>query len=300
MFRLPAQRASPRVKVWRKLQKYGVLPWKNSAYILPNTPGNLERFQWLTAEVRKYEGDASIIEVARIEGHTEKQMMNLFNDARRRLYERLIWDARLALRQAAAQSSAQRRAQFAKLNRRLAEIHATDAFGCAKRSEAEAIIKEVQARSGVGETLAPVSRDKLKQYRRRVWLTRPHPEVDRVGSAWLIKHFIDPKARFAFSINPEAHPSAVRFDMFEGEFTHVGEECTFETLMRGFQLHDKRLKEIAQIIHDADLEDNKFGKVEGKAIDLVLKGWGKMDWSDAKILQRGFDLYDALYVTLGR
>ena len=298
MFCLPTQRASQRVRVWRKLQKYGVLAWKNSAYILPNTPGNLEKFQWLTAEVRKYQGDASIVEVARIEGHTDKEIMSLFNQARAKEYERLMGDARLALRQSAAQSPAQRRAQFARLNRRLVGIQSTDAFGCGKKREAEALIKELEARAATGPAAGPINKDAIKKFKRRLWMTRPRPEVDRVGSAWLIKHFIDPEARFIFSANPQAHPDALRFDMFEGEFTHVGDECTFETLMKRFNVRDKRLKRIAQIIHDADLEDNKFGRVESRAVDLILKGWAKMGWSDDEILRRGFDLYDALYVTL--
>ncbi len=299
MFRLPAQRASQRVKVWRRLQKYGVLAWKNSAYILPNTASNLEKLQWLAAEVRKYHGDASVAQVARIEDHTEKQIMSLFNSARAREYERLIRDVRLGLRQMAALTEAQRRAQFTRLNRRLSDIQSNDSFGCGKRKEAEALMKEFEARAGADGMAGPVRNDTIKEYRGREWMTRPRPEIDRVGSAWLIKHFIDPKARFIFSAKPQTHPNAVRFDMFEGEFTHVGDDCTFETLMRRFNLRDRRLEQIAQIIHDADLEDNKFGRPEGKAIELITKGWGKMDWTDEEILRKGFELFDALYLTLG-
>ena len=96
-----------------------------------------------------------------------------------------------------------------------------------------------------------------------------------------------------------SNPDAVRFDMFGGEFTHVGDDCTFETLMKHFKLRDKRLEEIAQIIHDGDLEDNKFGRPEGKAIELITKGWGKMNWNDEEILRKGFELFDALYLTVG-
>lgn len=299
IFQLPAQRASQRVRVWRKLRRYGALAWKNSAYVLPQTPGNLEKFQWLAAEIRKHRGDASILKVARIEGYADKQVIALFSEARARDYERLIRDLRLALRGASSRSKAQQLGHFARLNRRLKEIAATDVFDGMKRKEAEMLMKELETRARLDQRAGAMNKKKVEEYRGRRWMTRPRPEVDRVASAWLIKHFIDSRAKFIFSSDPQAHVGAVRFDMFEGEFTHVGDDCTFETLMNRFSLGDERLREIAHIVHDADLEDNKFGRAEGKAIDLITKGWGKMDWADEEILRRGFDLFDALYLTLG-
>lgn len=298
MFRLPAQRASQRVKVWRKLQRYGALAWNNSAYILPHTPSNLEKFQWLTREVRKHRGDASILKVTQIEGTTHKQVTALFNVARVKDYKRLVRDARFALRSASSRSAAQLRRVFARLNQRLTEIASIDVFGCTKRKEAEASLKELEARTqGGGPTDGP-RREAIRGYQGCTWMTRPRPGVDRVASAWLIKNFIDRRARFTFSSDPHARDGAIRFDMFEGEFTHVGDDCTFETLLKRFRPRDRRLRRIAQIVHDADLDDHKFGRTEGKAIDEILIGWAKMGWSDAEILKRGFDLYDALYMTL--
>lgn len=300
IFQLPARKASARVSVWRKLQKYGALAWKSAAYILPHTPGNLEKFQWLAAEVRKHRGEASVVEVARIEGYTDKQIIALFSEARRRDYESLIGEIQFALRPSGRRHERSQPGVLARLNRKLAEITALDMFGCGKRKEAEMLIKELESQTCLGtESRGEIRATKGEQYRGRIWMTRPRPEVDRVASAWLIKHFIDPKARFVFSANTQARPGALRFDMFEGEFTHVGDECTFETLVHFFDLRDKRLRIIAQIVHDADLEDNKFGRAEGKAVDFILKGWGKMKWADLKILQKGFELFDALYVTLG-
>ena len=197
------------------------------------------------------------------------------------------------------QSKAQQLLDFSRLNRRLADLKAIDFFASGKRKEAEDLMKELETRARDSGTGDRGSHKKIGEYRDRVWQTRPRPEVDRVGSAWLIQHFIDPKARFVFSSDPEAYPDAVRFDMFGGEFTHVGDNCTFETLLKHFKLADKRLVGIAQMIHDGDLEDNKFGRAEGKAIELITKGWGKMDWSDEEILRKGFELFDALYLTVG-
>lgn len=300
MFQLPAQSASQRVSVWRRLQKYGALAWKNSAYILPHTPQNHEKFQWLMAQVRKYRGDGSIVEVARIEGYSRKQIVALFNQARERDYKSLVQDIRLALRPVAGRGMDRRRGALARLNRRLTEIAALDVFRCPKRKEVEALLKELESRLHRKPMAAGGNGTRrLGEYRGRLWMTRPRPEVDRVASAWLIKNFIDARARFTFSSDPHAHPGAVRFDMFEGEFTHAGDDCTFETLLKRFVLRERRLTMIAQIVHDADLEDNKFGRPGGRAIDLILKGWGKMDWSDAEILRRGFSLFQGLYLMLG-
>lgn len=298
MFYLSARKASKRVSIWRKLQKYGALNWKHCAYILPLNSSNLEKFHWLAAEVQKYQGDASVIEVTRIHGYSGKQMMTQFNGARVPQYESLIRDVRLALRAAASRSRSQQLLTFSRLNRRLAGLNVIDFFGCGKRKEAEELIRDLENLARGPGTLTPENHKKPGNYRGRVWQTRPRPEVDRVGTAWLVRHFIDPKAKFVFSSDPEEFPGAIRFDMFGGDFTHLGEDCTFETLLKHFALRDKRLKQIAQLIHDADLEDNKFGRPEGKAIELITKGWGKMKWSDEEILRKGFELFDALYLTL--
>jgi hypothetical protein len=299
MFQLPARMASKRVSVWRKLQKYGALSWKNCAYILPLDATNLERFQWLAAEVQKYQGEASVVEVPLIHGYTHKQVMVLFNNARGTQYEGLIRDLRLALRGAASRSNAQQLLDFSRLNRRLNDLNAIDFFGCGKRREAERLIKELEIRASGKRLNKAGSKKKTQEYSARVWQTRPRPEVDRVGSAWLIRHFIDSRAKFVFSRDPDAYPGAVQFDMFGGEFTHVGDDCTFEVLLKHFKLRNSSLKQISQLIHDADLRDAKFGRPEGIAIELITKGWGKMDLTDEEILRRGFELFDALYLMVG-
>ncbi|TAM81982.1 MAG: ChrB protein [Acidobacteria bacterium] len=299
MFQLPARMASKRVSVWRKLQKYGALSWKSCAYILPLDATNLERFQWLAAEVQKYQGEASVVEVPLIHGYTHKQVMVLFNNARATQYQSLIRDSRLALRAAASRSNAQQLLDFSRLNRRLNDLNAIDFFSCGKRRDAERLIKELETRASSKSLNRAGGKDKIKEYSARVWQTRPRPEVDRVGSAWLIRNFIDSRAKFVFSRDPEAYPGAVRFDMFAGDFTHVGDDCTFEVLIKYFKLHDRNLDQIGQLIHDADLRDAKFGRPEGIAIEIITKGWGQMDLSDEEILRRGFELFDALYLMAG-
>jgi|ERR1043166_4884060 hypothetical protein len=121
------------------------------------------------------------------------------------------------------------------------------------------------------------------------------PEIDRVGSAWLIRKLIDPKARFVFAANPGAHPAAVPYDLLEVEFTHHGEDCTYETLLRRFGIRDRAARQIGERIHDADLEDRKFQRAECFGLDRVFKGRAKLGLSDAEILAKGFDCFEALY-----
>jgi hypothetical protein len=295
IFQLPARRASQRVSVWRKLQKYGALSWKNSAYILPHSPSNSEKFHWLAAEIRKARGDAWVVEVTRIGGCSDRELKRMFNEARERDYEALNADTRRAF---GPKGRGALGGTLARLNRRLRDIQVIDPFDCPRRKDAESLLKELESRSARPRPAAAGIREPA-QYRRQTWMTRPHPEVDRVASAWLIRNFIDSEARFVFAADPEAHSGAIRYDMFEGEFTHIGDHCTFEVLLDEFELADKRLRRIAQIVHDADLEDGKYGRPEGRSLDLIFKGWARMGWPDQEIVKQGSKLYEGLYVSLG-
>jgi hypothetical protein len=132
------------------------------------------------------------------------------------------------------------------------------------------------------------------------WVTRPSPEIDRVGSAWLIRTFIDPRAAFVFAREAREHSDAVPYDMTDGEFTHHGEDCTFETLLKRFAIADAAAVRIGQMIHDADLEDGKFHRPECTGLDLVFKGWARQGLADAEILEKGFACFDALHAALAR
>ena len=113
-----------------------------------------------------------------------------------------------------------------------------------------------------------------EEFHDQTWVTRKGIHVDRMGSAWLIRHFIDPGARFKFvpakGYQPE--PAELRFDMYEAEFTHEGDLCTFEVLLERFALKDPALKSIAEIIHDIDLKDSKFAREETIGIDRLIAG----------------------------
>jgi len=129
----------------------------------------------------------------------------------------------------------------------------------------------------------------------RDWVTRPRPHVDRIASAWLVKRFIDPDARFLFADADKFPSDAIGFDSPGATFTHDGDDCTFETLMKRFGLRDARLSSLAEIVHEADLRDAKFPRDEARGLDLALRGVLSALPEDNKVLAYGLTLFDGLY-----
>ena len=288
IFSLPAKRATERVDVWRKLRRFGALQLPSSGYVLPNTPENQEHFEWLAAAIRKYKGQASVVEVHAIDDHPHQQLVQEFIQARSADYEELL----KALKK--KRSLSKHEPQLSRVRKRFQEISAIDFFNSPLRSRVEALL--VRADSGeVADANQRGGRLK-KQYLNRSWVTRPRPGIDRVSSAWLIRRFIDPNAKFVFSDDPKRHPDAIPFDMFQaGGFGHRGEECTFETLRKEFAIRDPKVATLAETIHDADLGDEKFGHGEGLGLDRVLIGWAQQGISDEELLRRGTDLIEGFF-----
>ncbi|HVO79995.1 MAG TPA: chromate resistance protein ChrB domain-containing protein [Terriglobales bacterium] len=293
VFSLPSSRASQRVEVWRKLQRCGALALRSSGYVLPNLPASQEKLEWLAAAIRNYKGQASVVQVQAFDDLPDKRLRQLFLDARSRDYENLLRELKKVLALPHARRPAKR---LARLRRQFQEITVIDFFENPLRSRVETLL----ARADEAESPRVSAKSKASQYAGRVWVTRPRPGIDRVSSAWLIRRFIDPKARFVFSDDPGAQPNAVPFDMFVPEgFGHRGDDCTFETLCKEFAIRDPKARRIAQIIHDADLGDEKFGRIEGRGLDQVLIGWAQQDVPDDELLRRGMELIDGLYYGLG-
>ena len=292
-FTLPAKRASQRVDIWRKLQRYGTIPLGNSGYLLPKTPVNEERFQWLATSVRKYGGDASIVVVQRIDNISTSQLIGRFAETRAQDYQELIGQ----LQDFSAMPPPDRAVgRLSRLRSRFQEIVEVDFFNSPLQKRAAELLKKAEAARVM---MRPAETPKInrRHYRGRVWVTRPRPGVDRCASAWLIRRFIDSKAKFAFAPQEQQVPKdSVPFDMFhESGFGHRGEDCTFETLQKEFKIRDRRVKVISEIIHDADLVDDKFGRKEGYGIDEVLKGWARQGIPNQQLLDRGMQLVEGLF-----
>ena len=294
VFSLPTKSASQRVKVWRKIQRYGMLALRSSGYVLPNNPVNQERMEWLATTIRADKGQASVVQAQGFDDLPAERLKVLFVDARTRDYQKLLHEAKKLL---AVPASRRPDGRLNRIRRRFVELQEIDFFGNPLRTRLENLL--IQADEAAGEKSGRKSKPKSAEYAGRLWMTRPRPGIDRVSSAWLIRRFIDPKARFIFGAEPGSHPDAIPFDMFCPQgFGHRGEDCTFETLYKQFVIRDSRVKRIAQIIHDADLGDEKFGRTEGVGLDSVLKGWAKQDLPDDELLRRGMDLIEGLFESL--
>ncbi len=288
-FTLPKKRASQRVEVWRKLQRYGAVALGNSGYLLPNNVTTRERFEWLAAAIRKYSGEASVVMVESIDNLSTPQLIGRFAEARANEYQEIVREL-----QKLASVPSQRRAfgRVSRLRTRFNEIAEVDFFESPLQKRVQELLTRAETPARPPEKTARVN---AREYVGRVWVTRPRPGIDRSASAWLIRRFIDKKARFTFAVEEDVPAAAIPFDMFHGGFGHRGDDCTFETLQKTFRIRDRKVAVIAQIIHDADLLDGKFGRREGFGIDAVLNGWAKQRVADQEILRRGIQLVAALY-----
>jgi hypothetical protein len=299
-----------RVKVGRRLQRIGAVAIKSSVYVLPATEQALEDFQWLLREIAEGGGEASICRSAFVDGLTDGDIEGLFHDARSRDYEEIVADARATLKAlppGRRPTREQREAgedALAKLRKRVAAVASIDFFGTRERSGAAEALGAIEARlrPPAAEAAARTPSSGQERPRGRTWVTRQGIFVDRIASAWLIRRFIDPEARFKFVASEGYRPkrAELRFDMFEAEYTHDGDRCTFETLLREFGLEDRALAGIAEIVHDIDLRDGRFGREDAAGIERVLAGIAAACPDDATRLERGAALFDGLYMLAAR
>jgi len=312
---LPPRPAYLRVKVGRRLQGLGAVALKNSVYVLPRGDQAREDFQWVRREVVSGGGEATVCEAGLVEGHSDADVEALFIRAREADYAALAGEAsRLARRLAGSRTrvpagSDQDRQTLARLRRRLTEVARIDFFGAPGRDTVEGRLAEIERRLRPGAP-PPAGRATpggraprpAGRYRGRTWVTRRGVQVDRIASAWLIRRFVDSKARFKFVPGHDYAPrrGEVRFDMFEGEFTHDGDLCTFEVLLREFGLREAALRSLGEIVHDIDVKDAKFGRAEAPGLERLLAGLSLRHPDDEARLAEGASLFDSLQESFKR
>ena len=302
LHQIPPQPGYFRVKMWRRLQALGAVAIKNSAYVLPRTDQAREDFEWVLREIIKQGGEASLCEARFVDGLRDDQVEALFNAARDAEYGGIVAEARRVadnLPSGEALPEGRRpqlEAEVARLKRRLAEVSALDFFGAPGREAADGLVARLEARAQRGLERMADGRQ-LGDLHGRTWVTRKGIHIDRIASAWLIRRFVDPGAAFKFvparSYRPE--PGELRFDMFEAEFTHEGDLCTFEVLLARVRLDDPALRPIAAIVHDIDLKDAKFDRPEAAGIDRLIAGIAMRHRDDEDRLARGAAVFDDLY-----
>ncbi len=298
---VPNSPAYLRVKMWRRLQKIGAVAVKNAVYVLPRTDQSSEDFHWVAREILEAGGDASVCEATFIEGITTNELIELFRAARDSDYRELmeeIKEAREELRTAEKAGEAWASGMVGRVSRlrqRLTEIQTIDFFSAPGGKQAETLVSEMEAKVRT----APIHKTQQRpgSYVGRTWVTRKGVHVDRIASAWLIRRFVDPHPRFKFvaakGYRPE--PDELRFDMFDAEFTHEGDLCTFEVLLERLNIGDNALHRIAEIIHDIDLKESRFGRPETAGIALIVNAICTKHKEDFDRIERGTILLDDLY-----
>ncbi len=288
-----------RVKVRRRLQRIGAVALKNSVYVLPNTDETMEDFQWLRRAVVDEGGEATLCSASFVEGMNDQELESMFRAQADAEYGEIVDATRTA---APNPSDADAR----RLKRQLAHAKARDFFDAGGAADAEHAVAEVAtvlARPREVELSPPKDFDGTPTPPHgATWVTRQGVYVDRIASAWLIRRFIDPDAQFKFvpAKGYRSQRGELRFDMFEGEFTHEGDSCTFEVLIMRFEPGDAALRAIADIVHDVDCKDDKFGREEAAGVESVIRGIALAHTEDAVRIETATGLFDGLYASFKR
>jgi hypothetical protein len=299
---IPAKPASVRVKIWRRLQAIGAVGLRGSVYALPDRDECVELFEWVSRELRDLGGQASICEGRFLDETTDDDIERRFIDARNADYAEIARAAKqLAKKLEGKRLSPERIStvtdQHAKLVRRLGEVTAIDFLDVPGREAAEGLLAAIARRLPRDSQRTNAPLETMAKPRGATWVTRTGVHVDRIASAWLIRRFIDPDAKLKFvpAKGYEPRTGELRFDMFEAEFTHVGDRCTFEVLTERMALRDAALTAIGEIIHDLDLQDDKFGREETAGVRSTIDGICTFAHDDEQRIAAATPLFEGLY-----
>lgn len=312
-YSVPSKPVSNRMKIWRKLAKAGAIQLKGSVYLLPESEEHYEFLEWLISEVASMGGDGAFVKITRIETLTQGEIVSLFTNQREKEYrgvereleyfERKISSIRKGGRSQPADKLLE---QLGKYKKEYEEIQKVDFFsakaGVALGKRIGAVESEIKSMISLPQQgkqgAQAMKHAELHDYQDKVWVTRKNPFVDRMASAWLIKRFIDPKASFSFIDERDIASldnTAVTFDVRGAAFTHIGDLCTFEVLVKSFGIKDKAVKKIGEIVHDLDVKDDKYSNSETTGVEEILAGIRKSARNDADGLERGMAVFEMLY-----
>jgi hypothetical protein len=272
--------------------------------VLPDSPESREDFEWLKVEIEGAGGEAIVYSADHVDPAAEVALIEQFRGLRQQAYTELASELqRLQRPRASQQGPSGRRRDLVRYRERLAAIERVDFFGSAGRDRVVTLLADLEAAApaakGKGQHAKGGPGDAV-QYEGRLWVTRPRPGVDRMASAWLIRRFIDSNARFAFITDVKTAGDALPFDMFGAGFGHERDRCTFETLTTRFGITDPAVARIAEIVHDLDLKDGKFGAPEAATLGIAIGGLQLSPMDDSMLLDQGMTLFEALYRSFGQ
>jgi hypothetical protein len=262
----------------------------------------VESFQWLAQEIQQGEGEALVMRVPHFERLDDSQLIGMFNRARQDEYEEILVQLADLERQIGAGEWEERTADFQsilqKIQKQQAEVARIDYFQCPQGTAVAAQLKRIRRHftlSGDDDELQ-IAAAVVAEYRDKRWVTRPRPHVDRLACVWLIRRYLNPEAVIRYGAEPES--GEVGFDMDGAEFSHEGNLCTFEVMLRAFQLEEAGLGLLAEVVHDIDLRDGRYQRPETAGIDALLRGWLLGGVPDDELERRGIALFDGLYAAL--
>jgi hypothetical protein len=312
---IPPKPAYLRVRIGRRLQGLGAVALKNTVYALPRSESAQEDLAWVLREIVEAGGEAVLVAATLLDGLRDDDVEARFQAARTGDYARISERARrlaasLRGRRGASRVPPRAAAGLQRLEAQLAGAIALDFFEAPGREAAEgrieAIAARVRAAAAAALEVAPDTPARARPDPRRIaggtWVTRRGVHVDRIACAWLIRRFLDPQARFAF-VAPRDHrprPGEIRFDMYDAEFTHDGDRCTFEVLLDEAGIKEPALRAIGEIVHDIDLKDAKFGRPEAAGVAQLLAGIAAAHRDDERRIERGSEIFEDLYRALRR
>src|SRR5262245_3484417 len=285
----------------------GAVRLRGAGWVLPETPETTELFQWLVQEIQSIKGEATLLRVDRIETMTDEEVAALFHKARAVEYQAVTQGCRDLLRHLDRYPANRRRSiprlrgTLDGLKRELDRIQAIDYLKAPAGERARTVWETTAKRLRAAETRPRPTGGRHRTSlppRGSTWVTRPRPHIDRIASAWLIKRFCDPDAKFAFADAADAARKGIPFDVLGADFGHHGDDCTFETLVKRYGIKDRRVRAIAEIVHEADLHDGKFTRTEATGVDLAINGLVEATPDDHDLIELGMALFEGLYTVL--
>ena len=274
-YRLPREPSGPRVTLWRKLRRLGAVQLLDGLVALPADARTREQLEWLADEVVEAGGEAWVWLGRLGSAGQERALASRMAEVVAADYEAVIADAESS----EGESEVVRRRVVARLRRELQRIGKRDYFPPPQRDVARAAVERLAA------SVVVVVR----------WATRAGVHVDRAACAWLVRRFVDPDAEFVFVDDAdEVEADATPFDMRGVDLSHHGGDCTFETMLRRFELDDPVLWDVARIVHEADLADDRFDAPEAAGLDVVCRGLSMVLDDDEVVAVTGA-MFDGLY-----
>jgi hypothetical protein len=296
-YTLPAQaRSSPRVTVWRRLKQIGALALAGGAQVLPARDECEEAFQWLAQEIRAAQGEAVIMRVEQFTGSPDAELISQFQAARADDYAELEPEVKRLEQALRGKDRFRLQEALERLRRKHTALAEVDYFDSPAGAQIAARLGQIEQALVPASRAQPVRAAAVGEYRDKRWVTRPRPHVDRLACAWLVRRYINPEAHIRYSLQSE--PGEVAFDMEPADFGHQGDQCSFESMLAAFSLEEPGLRALADIVHDIDLHENRYGRPETHGVMAIMNGWRLANLTDEELEARGLALFEGLYLSL--